>query len=1179
MQHRGQCQPALVLECQEWGKKDADARPDTHVNKEQVRTDMSVDIASGRVTLDYEDVAVPGKVALVWDRRYSTDLLKKPATRLGLGWTCRYYATLTHKMGKFSFITPEGVTETLADPNGLVAKGGIIRHFGAFLEIFQQNQCYIVQSWNVENGDVWRYCFKQNAAGEPSRLDSIEDVTGQRLELIWDDAGRLLSIRQRMERRELRLAYNKAGYVELVALYAPNGEHHFLARYIYDSYGRQIEARDAADFADRFEYDAHGRLSREIVKDGGVFHYRYDHKGRCVLRTGLNHYNEKRLRYIDSIRVTEVTDSRGHKSTYQHLPSGQAVLEIDPLGGRRATEYDQHGRIVAKTDATGASTRYTYDEQGNRNCVIDALGNRVVFTYNNYHQSLSMCDASGQLWCRAYNADNRLVTVVDPLGSRWVFRYDADGNIVEIVNPKGDRKCQRYDSGILQIITDWMGNPTYYTFDVFGRVVERRAALGEITYFRYDVMGNPVQVTLPDDTTLAASYDRAGNMVCYIDGNGCVTRWRYGPCMRLLERIDTVGGTIRYIWGSERGQLEQVINERGEVYRFIRDDGGRIIREISFDGGERQFQYNAEGYPTAYTNGNGETVAIERDMLHRVVGQALPDGEQVRFSFDATGNITQAVNADIEVSFERDLLGRIVREIQGDQWVESQYDAVSNLVRIATSFGHTVDYKVDANGYVSKLSTLGNKAIEFKRNAYGEEIERRMPGGASMEQCYDAVGHLIEQHVTTLGSAANGDGTGMPCETELVRRSCLYDRNGALTRITDGRWGGVDYLYDPAERLLSALRERGTSEQFEYGSTSNIIRMCAQEENVSNEKLVYGPGNRLLQKGSTRFEYDAAGRRIKMIEDANGASERVWFYEWNALDRLRVVKRPDGQVWRYCYDAIGRRRCKNGPGKTKRFLWDKDVVIHEIERSGTLSSWIFEPSTFRPLITIQNSRIYSLINDQLGTPREAIDDEGKLVWAQAISAWGDLRQNNPCSSSQIFCPLRFQGQWYDEETRLSYNRFRYYDPATGQFLSCDPLGLRGGLNLYRYTTNPINFIDPRGLCEDADKLAEARAARDELAGELGTLPSRERPATVTAGWNVETGEVAARPCGGGSCAETHVVAALGGDPTKVKFTEAVRPRAQEPPFRQVPVCVRCEGTYGRDPFPAGTTSFQSDASR
>ena len=103
-------------------------------------------------------------------------------------------------------------------------------------------------------------------------------------------------------------------------------------------------------------------------------------------------------------------------------------------------------------------------------------------------------------------------------------------------------------------------------------------------------------------------------------------------------------------------------------------------------------------------------------------------------------------------------------------------------------------------------------------------------------------------------------------------------------------------------------------------------------------------------------------------------------------------------------------------------------------------------------------------------------------------------------------------------------------------------------------------------------LDQAREARDAFAEEMGQRPARTRPATVTGGYNVWTGKVAARACGGGRCAEDFVRDALG---EGTQFTEAARPRRHAPPFREVPVCDRCEARYGRDAFPRGTL-FKTD---
>ena len=99
--------------------------------------------------------------------------------------------------------------------------------------------------------------------------------------------------------------------------------------------------------------------------------------------------------------------------------------------------------------------------------------------------------------------------------------------------------------------------------------------------------------------------------------------------------------------------------------------------------------------------------------------------------------------------------------------------------------------------------------------------------------------------------------------------------------------------------------------------------------------------------------------------------------------------------------------------------------------------------------------------DHLGTPIEMTDRVGKTVWEASYQAWGEVEM----VSGSLKQPFRFQGQYFDEESGLHYNRFRYYDPSSGRFVSQDPIGLLGGVNLYEYAPNPISWLDPLGLCK------------------------------------------------------------------------------------------------------------------
>ena len=106
-------------------------------------------------------------------------------------------------------------------------------------------------------------------------------------------------------------------------------------------------------------------------------------------------------------------------------------------------------------------------------------------------------------------------------------------------------------------------------------------------------------------------------------------------------------------------------------------------------------------------------------------------------------------------------------------------------------------------------------------------------------------------------------------------------------------------------------------------------------------------------------------------------------------------------------------------------------------------------------------RRYSIISDYLGTPVEAYDEAGKRVWRRELDIYGRVR----IEQGEVgLVPFLYQGQYLDGETGLAYNRFRYYSPETGAYISQDPIRLEAGLtNLYAYVHDVNAWIDPWGL--------------------------------------------------------------------------------------------------------------------
>jgi RHS repeat-associated protein len=113
------------------------------------------------------------------------------------------------------------------------------------------------------------------------------------------------------------------------------------------------------------------------------------------------------------------------------------------------------------------------------------------------------------------------------------------------------------------------------------------------------------------------------------------------------------------------------------------------------------------------------------------------------------------------------------------------------------------------------------------------------------------------------------------------------------------------------------------------------------------------------------------------------------------------------------------------------------------------------------MVDVLAGNMYYYGNDKLGTPQIMTDSTNTVVWEADYKPFGEADVN---PNSSVVNNFRFPGQYYDVETGLHYNYNRYYDPSTGRYLTPDPIGLRGGLNLFAYVlNNPVNMIDPEGL--------------------------------------------------------------------------------------------------------------------
>jgi RHS repeat-associated protein len=197
-----------------------------------------------------------------------------------------------------------------------------------------------------------------------------------------------------------------------------------------------------------------------------------------------------------------------------------------------------------------------------------------------------------------------------------------------------------------------------------------------------------------------------------------------------------------------------------------------------------------------------------------------------------------------------------------------------------------------------------------QRDVDGEEVDRELPGGARDRWVRDALGRPTQHQVW--------DGKG-------VVRDARYgwEVDDRLRFVLDAVTGQrSEYEHDALGRLAAARR----NDEAELRLPDALGNLYRAGDRIDRH---YGADGRLLRSeerdGARRYEYDDDGRRVRQI-DPDG---RVWSYRWNRAGRLVAVVRPDGEEVGFGYDALGRRVFKTFQGRTTRWLWDGDVILHE----------------------------------------------------------------------------------------------------------------------------------------------------------------------------------------------------------------------------------------------------------
>ncbi|MDR4650775.1 MAG: DUF6531 domain-containing protein [Nitrosomonas sp.] len=769
------------------------------------------------------------------------------------------------------------------------------------------------------------------------------------------------------------------------------------------------------------------------------------------------------------------------------------------------TSYSYHGSIPGvivqqiidgpRTDVSDITTihYYTPDENclgGHFGCrgqvshVTNALGHTTQITrYNAYGQPEAIVDANNLTTTLTYDARQRLLTRT--VGTETTrYAYDGVGQLIRVTNPDNSTLNYTYDAARrLTGMTDSLGNAIQYTLDAAGNRIKEEifdsgGALAQTRQQEFDALSRLWKMIGAQSQVMELAYDANGNLKQTTDPLLHTTARQFDALDRLIKINDPAGGqTLQQ--HNALDQLAKVTDPKGIETTYTMNAFGDVLQENSKDRGITTYTYDAAGNRVTRTDARGVVQKTVYDAINRPIKQTYASGPGIPYTAPVIWTYDTGSNG----------IGRLAAMTDESGKTTYQYDALGRLLSktqtVVTyqreSFTHTVSYQYDSSGRLSQTTYPSGTKISKVYGADGRPVELRIND--------DVLLHDITYH--PFGAPKSWTwGNG-----RVHHRS--FDLDGRLTQHPLGA-DTQTLTYDAANRIVSTTQSNPIyNRAYDYDVLDRLIR---QGDSTTVKLWDYDANsNRILeQSGATIYPYtiDASSNRLLKVAGpaaktyaydvaGNAVTDGTLVFAWNAAGRLSSVSTGKKAVVFSLYNGHGERTLKAKPQGRKvestLFVYDPvgkligDYSNPTVRRKSGVWQLNQETVWFGdiPVAVIKLDKtntpiqVYYIHADHLNTPRMIVDSNNTPVWQwNNRNAFGDnLPDEDPDGNHKTFeYNLRFAGQYFDTETNLHYNYFRDYEPATGRYLSSDPIGLRGGLNVYGYVNGqPVISIDPDGL--------------------------------------------------------------------------------------------------------------------
>lgn len=1017
-----------------------------------------VSMVSGEELLSLEDGELRGLLPFVWKRLYRTSAAEIDVG-LGYGWSHCLAHQLVFEQDKVIWINDENLATELPLPSKETPIG--VNNLAESAIYLGRDETEIILAQAHGQGF---YHFKRTKSG--AQLEYISDKHDNRIVITRNLLGRIHRIHNTAGRGLLIRYQNNhivgVDYQREIA--ADNLKDSWqtiqpLVNYRYNKQFQLIEATNAVNESEHYSYDELNVIQERKMAGGATFYWQWEGQGkevRCLRHWANFEQMESRYDWDDNGKVT-ITRKDGSQQIYEHDKDAKLIKEIAPDGGEITKDYDLQGRIIAETNPLGAETRYQYDYQGNLRLIVSPRGELTQYGYDlGRVDSISKGDAT---WRCAYNEQGEIAWQAEPDGQITYYEYTTTGKIKQIKYPDGSIHQLTWNR-LGQLIEEKLpeGGTLRYRYDSLGRQITRQDEFGKVTQMEYDAIDRLIKIIRADGSSNAFEYNGYNKVTKVTDEQGRVTRYEYLPNLHVISRkIHPDGSEVNYQYNNAQLNLTDIINETGQRYHIDYYPNGLVSQETSFEGLTTSYQYDLAGHllsKTEYdTQGEAYTTTYQRTNTGELLQKTLPDGKKINYRYNPAGKLFSVDDGNWPINYEYDLAGRLTAEHQGWATLRYQYSPLGILSQCTLPDGNIIDYKHTKGGQLRQVDLNGQKLTEHFYSL-NQEVERQQ-GALTSIYDYDDQGRLKSHFISNQHKT-------------LYKRHYQYSPVGNLEQIEDSRKGKREYFYDPLDRLTKVRGD--ITEDLIHDPAGNLL---SQQHNVHQ---VNSQGNRLLMQGDKHFSYDDFGC---LIEERRGHNQQlVTHYQYDSQHQLQIATLPDGTVAEYQYDAFGRRIRKTvtdkAGTKTKtEYIWQGSKIVAESSKQH-YQSYLYEPGSFKPLALLKGkgkeAQVYYYQLDHLGTPQELTNAHGSICWSARYKAYGNLAV---LDIAEVDNPLRFQGQYYDQETGLHYNRYRYYNPTVGRYMTPDLIKLAGGLNNYQYTKNPVGYIDPLGLnalCPDTKGL-------------------------------------------------------------------------------------------------------------